>query len=570
MQFFHLFSFVVVASYAAALPQPAGLSEKYSNNADATLASGLEARSYQPGLNSQKDSATLVSLKRRDDSDESVGDNSGGSVGDNSGRSVGDNSGGSVGAEDNSGGSVGDNSGGSVGAEDNSEGSTGDNSEESVGAEDNSEESVGDNSGGSVGDNSEESTGDNSEESVGDNSGGSVGAEDNSEGSTGDNSEESVGAEDNSEESVGDNSGGSVGDNSEESTGDNSEESVGDNSEESTGDNSEESVGDNSGGSVGDNSEESTGDNSEESVGDNSGGSVGAEDNSEGSTGDNSEGSTGDNSGGSVGDNSGGSVGDNSEESVGDNSGGSVGDNSEESTEDNSEESVGDNSGGSSGKDSVQANDALRAKAELEFKDLASTIDKIRGGDYTFLGDVEKAKQKIDGPLGDMVAEYLGKATHLNDVLERWEENSEPSILGFIRSGLGEDEYSEIEPDLTEELNEWNHNARGGSDAILHHITRIANNSGSAISNFRKIHKSFGRAVRNHINRLWKLKELLEEFGSGKTLEVQLADIAGVVNDFYKEQHRLSIKIKKGLRAASCANRNARVKKENRRVCKQP
>ncbi|KAH6598393.1 hypothetical protein BASA50_003813 [Batrachochytrium salamandrivorans] len=65
MQFFHLFSFVVVASYAAALPQPAGRSEKHSNSADATLVSGLEARSYQPGSNSQKDSATLVSLKRR-------------------------------------------------------------------------------------------------------------------------------------------------------------------------------------------------------------------------------------------------------------------------------------------------------------------------------------------------------------------------------------------------------------------------------------------------------------------------------------------------------------------------
>ncbi|KAH9273757.1 hypothetical protein BASA83_003750 [Batrachochytrium salamandrivorans] len=49
-------------------PQPAGLSEKYSNNVDTTLASGLEARSYQPGLNSYKESATLVSLKRRDDS----------------------------------------------------------------------------------------------------------------------------------------------------------------------------------------------------------------------------------------------------------------------------------------------------------------------------------------------------------------------------------------------------------------------------------------------------------------------------------------------------------------------
>ncbi|KAH6559869.1 hypothetical protein BASA50_005747 [Batrachochytrium salamandrivorans] len=77
MQFFHLVSFVVVASYAAALPQPAELSEKYLNNVNVNLASGLEARSYQPAFNSQKGSATLVSLKRRDDSDGSSGENSG-------------------------------------------------------------------------------------------------------------------------------------------------------------------------------------------------------------------------------------------------------------------------------------------------------------------------------------------------------------------------------------------------------------------------------------------------------------------------------------------------------------
>ncbi|KAH6585007.1 hypothetical protein BASA60_000702 [Batrachochytrium salamandrivorans] len=68
MQLFHLFSFVVAASYAAALPQPAELSGKYSNNVDATLASGLEARSYQPRLNSHRESATLMSLKRRGNS----------------------------------------------------------------------------------------------------------------------------------------------------------------------------------------------------------------------------------------------------------------------------------------------------------------------------------------------------------------------------------------------------------------------------------------------------------------------------------------------------------------------
>ncbi|KAH6565895.1 hypothetical protein BASA60_009754 [Batrachochytrium salamandrivorans] len=62
-----MFSFAVVASYAAALPEPAGLSKRHSNNANTNSASGLEARSYQPGLNSFKGSATLMSLERRDD-----------------------------------------------------------------------------------------------------------------------------------------------------------------------------------------------------------------------------------------------------------------------------------------------------------------------------------------------------------------------------------------------------------------------------------------------------------------------------------------------------------------------
>ncbi|KAH6586024.1 hypothetical protein BASA61_006664 [Batrachochytrium salamandrivorans] len=92
MQFFHLFSFVVAASYAAALPQPAGLSGKYSNSVDTNLASGLEARSYQPVLNSKRDSAILMSLKRRDDSEGSPEDNSGGSTENNSEVSTGENS----------------------------------------------------------------------------------------------------------------------------------------------------------------------------------------------------------------------------------------------------------------------------------------------------------------------------------------------------------------------------------------------------------------------------------------------------------------------------------------------
>ncbi|KAH6586291.1 hypothetical protein BASA50_000755 [Batrachochytrium salamandrivorans] len=77
MQLFYLLSFVGVVSHAAALPQPAGLSEQYSNNADTTLASILEARSYQPVVDTRKDSPTLVSLERRANSAGSPRINSG-------------------------------------------------------------------------------------------------------------------------------------------------------------------------------------------------------------------------------------------------------------------------------------------------------------------------------------------------------------------------------------------------------------------------------------------------------------------------------------------------------------
>ncbi|KAH6576727.1 hypothetical protein BASA60_004361 [Batrachochytrium salamandrivorans] len=74
MQFLYLLPFVGVVSHAAALPQPAGLSDKYSNGVDITLASLFETRSYQPVLNTREDPVTLVLLERRANS----GGNSGG------------------------------------------------------------------------------------------------------------------------------------------------------------------------------------------------------------------------------------------------------------------------------------------------------------------------------------------------------------------------------------------------------------------------------------------------------------------------------------------------------------
>ncbi|KAH9273502.1 hypothetical protein BASA83_004168 [Batrachochytrium salamandrivorans] len=77
MQLFYLLSFVAVVSHAAALPQPAEISETYSNGADITLMSLFETRSYQPVLNTREDPVTLMSLERRANSGRSSGRNSG-------------------------------------------------------------------------------------------------------------------------------------------------------------------------------------------------------------------------------------------------------------------------------------------------------------------------------------------------------------------------------------------------------------------------------------------------------------------------------------------------------------
>ncbi|KAH6578944.1 hypothetical protein BASA61_010581 [Batrachochytrium salamandrivorans] len=65
MQFLYLLSFVAVVSHAAALPQPAGFLKRTRNGVDITLASLFETRSYQPVLNTQENSVTLMSLERR-------------------------------------------------------------------------------------------------------------------------------------------------------------------------------------------------------------------------------------------------------------------------------------------------------------------------------------------------------------------------------------------------------------------------------------------------------------------------------------------------------------------------
>ncbi|KAH9246318.1 hypothetical protein BASA81_016116 [Batrachochytrium salamandrivorans] len=248
MQFFYLFSFVVVASYTAALPQPAGLSEKYSSNVDTNLASGLEARSYQPGSNSQKNSATLMSLKRRDDSEGSSGENSG--------------------------------------------------------------------------------------------------------------SDPSPPSATTFKPRIGD-----------------------------------------------------------------------------GFT-----------------------------------------------------------------------------KEEILTINIASTIDRAINGDYTMLYMQEDAGNKIGGRIGNMVAEYIGISTHVIGVLRRWDQDSMYGIRDFIKSGLGDEKYSEVEPDLTEKLKDFEYVSNDEAKAINITTEDIIDSRGTVAENLQKINESFKLIVNSQVLLLLKLKDLLGRF----------------------------------------------------------
>ncbi|KAH6560843.1 hypothetical protein BASA50_007412 [Batrachochytrium salamandrivorans] len=292
MQFFHLFSFVVVASYAAALPQPAGLSEKYSNSVDTTLASGLETRSYQPGLNSYKDSATLMSLKRRDDSEESPEDNSGGSPEDNSERSPEANSGGS--------------------------------------------------------------------------------------------------------------------------------------------------------------------------------------------------------------------------------------------SEDNSE------------LDSTQPlvtifEETVKyffSDSDLSSKNLSSTIDRVGDGDFVFFENGELAGNKIGGTIGNMMGKYFRRATYVSTVLRNWSHKVAPDIVKFIKSSLGDEEYSKVEPGWLKTSRKLGFDFDEEVDEVIAATKNILEEVGFVTENMQRIHKSFQRTFDNRRRFILNLSELLGKFGAGKIIQEYLADVIRSLFDF--------------------------------------
>ncbi|KAH9271190.1 hypothetical protein BASA83_006736 [Batrachochytrium salamandrivorans] len=132
---------------------------------------------------------------------------------------------------------------------------------------------------------------------------------------------------------------------------------------------------------------------------------------------------------------------------------------------------------------------------DVTSENLAYTINNVKNGGYIFLGDEEKAGKSIDGPVGDMLAIYLGKSTYIISAVNTWIENSLSDMLKVIESGLGKDEYSRILPELKEYFKNADRNLILGMDDVVGYITNIAEGVQHAAVYLTRIHEAFQAAT---------------------------------------------------------------------------
>ncbi|KAH6571964.1 hypothetical protein BASA62_003628 [Batrachochytrium salamandrivorans] len=118
---------------------------------------------------------------------------------------------------------------------------------------------------------------------------------------------------------------------------------------------------------------------------------------------------------------------------------------------------------------------------------LASTIDNVGDGVLNLYKDGEKVRQKISGPVGDIVTKYIRRNAYVNVALRHWVHESVPGILDKIKSLWGDDEYSRLEPDLTKDIKKWEDEFRARLNAIVDATTNILEDVGSVTENLQRL-----------------------------------------------------------------------------------
>ncbi|KAH6585097.1 hypothetical protein BASA61_007068 [Batrachochytrium salamandrivorans] len=165
-------------------------------------------------------------------------------------------------------------------------------------------------------------------------------------------------------------------------------------------------------------------------------------------------------------------------------------------------------------------------KDDVSPMNLASTIDKV----------------------GD--AKYIRRASYVVFAIINWAKSSSTETLLTIRSGLGNYDYTAFLPEFTEMAKKSDNDFREGLKAAVGDVSNILKNVGSDIENVQKIHRSFENILYNRTSLIYKLRDVLGRFTTGKTLQGYLADISRSIGRFLAGQHHLHLAIIREFNAA--------------------
>ncbi|KAH6595326.1 hypothetical protein BASA61_003828, partial [Batrachochytrium salamandrivorans] len=151
-------------------------------------------------------------------------------------------------------------------------------------------------------------------------------------------------------------------------------------------------------------------------------------------------------------------------------------------------------------------------------ENLPSKINNVGDNVYNFYGEAVLAGKAIENPVGDMVKRYLSRSVYVIFVIKDWAFFFLPDMLKLIKSGLSDEEYSKVGPNLTEIYNDLLNVFRSGLSAALDNTLRIVKGDGSVISNIKRIDRSFSVIFSHQVKLLGELIIQLKKFEAGATL----------------------------------------------------
>ncbi|KAH9250355.1 hypothetical protein BASA81_011834 [Batrachochytrium salamandrivorans] len=136
-----------------------------------------------------------------------------------------------------------------------------------------------------------------------------------------------------------------------------------------------------------------------------------------------------------------------------------------------------------------------------------------------FFKDGELAENKVGGTIGKAMGKYLRRATYVSTALRNWSHKVAPDIVEFIKSSLGDEEYSKVGPDWLKTSRQLGFDFDKEVDEVIAATKNILEDVDFVIENIHRIRKSFQRTFDNRQRFILNLRELLGKFGAGKTIQ---------------------------------------------------